>query len=77
MIVTYRTATEVLLTRPQIVPPGLGHQVRVTAQGGQVQQYQVSKVTWPVVIPARPQAIPDEAGVTVDVLLTPVPVKES
>jgi hypothetical protein len=72
MIVTYRTHTEVLFTRPQTAHPALGDEVILTPEGGEAQHYHVIDVTWPLVIPSRSSAIPDEGDIAVHVLLTPL-----
>ena len=72
MIVTYRTASDVLLTRPQTVHPRLGEHIILMREGGVGQRYRVIDVEWPVQVPAhRYYSITDESDVQVQVFLEP------
>jgi hypothetical protein len=72
MIVTYRTKTTVLLTRPQTVHPVTGDYVTVMPDEGRSQRYRVVEVEWPLRTPPRQYySLVDEAEVEVQVLLEP------
>jgi hypothetical protein len=72
MIVTYKTRTDLLLTRPQTAHPTVGQHVILTPDGGVGQRYRVVDVEWPLHMPPRQYySITDEADVKVYILLEP------